>query len=172
MLYEGLVRNFPRGLCSLPQRLARETQTVQKHRKTLFATERPKPKRFRKTGTARTVPPPNHNRTEPALPELSRGNFGLTAFSAGLWGAESPEIPQKEGVSGSNSQLERASRWRPKASITPLHSQCSMALSCLGSGCRIRRSAKGVRSLFHFFCWSLLVTFSDASCQETVNPCL
>ena len=42
--------------------------TVLKHRKPLFAMEPPEPK----TGTARTVPPPNRNRTEPnrGLPAL------------------------------------------------------------------------------------------------------
>ena len=39
-------------------------KTLLKHRKTLFAKEPPEPK----TGTARTVPPPNRNQTEPGPP--------------------------------------------------------------------------------------------------------
>ena len=71
-------------------------ETVLKHRKTFFAEEPPEPK----TGTARTVPPPNRNRTElnRGLPEnfpyakvfhFSKKTFVfhivIAIFTKGLW---------------------------------------------------------------------------------------
>ena len=62
-------------------------------------------------------------------------------------GAKSPEIPQKEGILGS--EIAARNRRSLATFLSPLKSQCIIAVSCLGnraiSGARDRKSQKSLR---------------------------